>query len=481
MAGTLKTRSATPPATPPAGDPPIQTRTQTPPANPPAAPRTVEVITAERGRVIAEAEALQTRSATAALTEQETAHLDGLLDQAEALNVELTGARRVERLAAQRSLLTTPARPAPIFTPEQRRSGEQGDGDEAEGLRIWLRSFTDDPDPRADASYRAGRAGFTLGSPSARVSCGYGGTLNKEKRRTLSKGGSGTGAELIPNTFSAKVTEYLTYFSPILGLVDSETTDDGNKRTYFKVDDTALESAYITASSGTEVNPTVPDVDVTTASVDINVFELTSGYHKLTRQMLRDTGIPVIDKVTKAIGHSHARKMERDVINGSGNGTTAIQGLLGAASNYGSAVDAFSQDVFEACYFSIPIQYRREAIWLMSDSAMAKAHAKLRDTTGRSLFGTTVIDGIEFRTLYGRPVYVSAFMPAYAANAKSVLFFNPRFYMLRMVAGQTLDVLREKFYPHLAYAGGASFGGAWLGPTSAAKYIQSDAAPDNGS
>lgn len=478
MAGKIRTRSTTPAAPPPA-DPPIQTRT-TPPATPPAAPRTVEVITAERGRIIAEAEALQTRSATTALTEQETTQLDGLLDQAEALNVELTGARRAERLAAQRSLMTTPARPAPVFTPDQRRSTGT-DGDEAEAMRIWLRSFTDDPDPRADASYRAARGGFTVGSPSARVECTYGGTLNTEKRRTLSKGGVATGAELIPNTFSAKVTEYITYFSPLLGLVDSETTSDGNKRTYFKVDDTALESAYITASSGTEIAPTIPDADVATGSLDINVFELTSGYHKLTKQMLRDTGIPVVDKVTKAIGHSHARKMERDLINGTGNGTTAIQGLLAAASNYGSAVDAFTQDVFEACYFSMPIQYRREAIWLMSDSARAKARSKFRDTTGRSLFGTTLIDGIEFETLYGRPVYVSAFMPAYGANNKSVLWFNPRFYMLRLVSGQTVDVLREKFYPHLAYAGGAAFGGGWLGPASAAKFIASDAAPDNGS
>ncbi|VTR95236.1 HK97 family phage major capsid protein OS=Actinotalea ferrariae CF5-4 GN=N866_07150 PE=4 SV=1: Phage_capsid [Gemmata massiliana] len=479
MAGKIRTRSSTPAATP--APEPIQTRNQG--TNPPAAPRTVEVITAERGRVIAEAEALQTRSATQALTEAETTQLDGLLDQAEALNVELTSARRSERLAAQRSLMTNPARPAPVFTPEQRRSTANNDAaDEEEAMRIWMRSFTDDPDTRSDAAYRAARGGFTVGSLSARMNCNYGGTINKDKRRALSKGGVGTGAETIPNTYSSKVTEYLPYFSPILGLVDSETTSDGNKRTYFRVDDTALESAYITASSGTELNPTIPDADIATGSVDINVFDITSGYHKLTRQVLRDSGISLTDKVTKAIGHSHARKMERDVINGTGNGTTAIQGLLQAATNHaGAGVDAFTQDVFEACYFSMPLQYRAEAIWLMSDSAMQKARAKFRDTTGRSLFGTTLIDGVEFRTLYGRPVYVSAFMPAYAANAKSVLWFNPRFYMLRLVAGQSLDVLREKFYPHLAYAGGAAFGGAWLGPTTACKFIQSDAAPDNGS
>lgn len=460
---------ATPPATPPA-DPPVQTRTTPPPAK----PRTADEISTERGRLIAEAEQLQTRSQTTALTEQEETRLDECITQAEALDVELRSARRAERIATQRSRLAEPTRPAPQFTPAQ-RSAESEPEQVAEPMRIWLRSFTDDADRAADASYRAAQGGFHIGSPSARIACDFGGTLNRTKRRTISKGGAGTGAELIPQTYSGKVTEYITYFSPLLGLVDSEVTADGNDRDYFVIDDTALISDYITASVGTELNPTIPDADVTTGSKTIKCFDITSGYHKLTRQALRDSAITLTDKVTKAIGNSHARRMERDVI--LGTGTTMPDGLVAAAAVYGAAVADFDADLFEGLYFSVPQQYRSGCVWLMSDAAMARAKKKLKDTTGRTLFDKTIEGGAEILTLHNRPVYTSSYMAGWTANAKPVLFFNPLFYMLRLVAGQSLDVLREKFYPHLAYAGGMAFGGSWLGPSTAIKAIQLTGTP----
>ena len=155
-----------------------------------------------------------------------------------------------------------------------------------------------------------------------------------------------------------------------------------------------------------------------------------------------------------------------------------MKGLIASATVYGAAVDAFTPDLFEGVYFSVPQQYRNQCVWLFSDTSMAKAVNKLKDTTGKSLFGKTAADGAEIRTLFERPVFTSEFMPAYGANAKSVLFFHPGHYMLRLVADQTIDVLKEKFYPHLAYAGGMAFGGGWRGPASTCKAIQSDAGPD---
>ena len=485
MATQLKFRNAT--GTPAAGtDPtptpaPVQTRAEPTPAPAPAVHRTSAELAAERGRLIAEAEQLQTRSATTPLTPDEDGRLDQCIAEAERLEGEIGRVRREERLAHQRSTLAQPTRPAPQFTPAQRSTGPAGDA-QAEGLKTWLLSFGPDADRSPDASYRAQQGGFVIGASAARVDVDYRGTLNRTKRRAMSTGGSGTGAELIPQTYSGKVTEYITYFSPVVGAVDSEVTDDGNSRDYFRFDDTALMSTYTTASSGTEIAPTIPDKDVTTGSVTINVFDITSGYHKLTRQVLRDSAVTITDKVTKAIGNSHARRIEYDVVNGTGNGTTGIQGLIAAAAVYGgAAVDAFTPDLFESVYFSVPQQYRAGCVWLFSDTSMAKAVNKMKDTTGRSLFGKTMAEGAEIRTLFERPCYTSAHMPAYGANAKSVLFFNPMFYMLRLVRGQTIDVLREKFYPNLAYAGGMSFGGAWLGPAAAIKCIQSDATPDSGS
>lgn len=445
------------------------------------AKRTAAEIAAERARLVGVAELLHTRSQTQELTAEEAEQLEQALSGAEALDGELTRARQAERLAHQRSQLTNPTRPAvlPTVLPATPRGGDDG---EAEAMRLWFRSFTDEHDNDPETHRRAAAAGFPIGRSAVRLDVDYGSTLNTVKRRALSKGGATKGAEYMPaKTYSAKVVEFLTFFSPLLGLVDSETTNDGNPRDYFRLDDTALMSSYITASGGTELAPTIPDNDVATGAVSIAVFDITSGYHKLTRQAVRDSAVSLQDKVTKAIGNSHARRMERDVILGTGNGSNGVQGLIQAATVHGgAAVDAYTAALFEAVYFSVPQQYRAGCIWLFSDTAMEKAVGALKDSNGNSLFGKTAADGAEIRTLHGRPCYTSEYMPAYGANAKSVLFFNPLFYMLRLVAGQTLDVLREKFHPHLAYAGEAAFGGAWVGPTSACKAIQSDATPNNG-
>lgn len=484
--GPVQYRSTGTPAPAAISPPPVQTRAGTSPPPPPGPPpppvqqRSIADLESTLARLVAEAEALQARISE--LTPEEVERLDAAVAEAETTSGELESARRAERLRATQTVLRQPTRPAPVVHPQHRSapSVHAGNGnDQFEALRTWLRSFTDDPDRSGDASHRAASAGFNVGSTAVRLPCDYGGSLNRIKRRSLSKGGTNLGAELIPKTYSAKVTEYITYFSPILSLVDSETTADGNSRDYFRIDDTALMSSYITASSGTELNPTIPDKDIATGAVTINAFDITSGYHKLTRQVVRDSAVMLVDKVSKAIGNSHARRMEYDLVNGTGNGTTGIQGLVAASTVYGSAVDTFTPELFEAVYFSVPQQYRGGCVWLMSDTAMAKAVANLKDTAGNSLFGKTAEDEAEIRTLHGRPVYTSEHMPAYGANAKSVLFFNPMFYMLRLVEGQTIDVLREKFYPHIAYAGGMAFGGAWLGPASAAKCIQLDADPDS--
>jgi HK97 family phage major capsid protein len=468
----LKLRSATP-----AADGDVHTRTATPPATPPANPpaqRTAAELTTERARLIADAEALQTRSLTETLSPEDEARLDQCIAEAERIHGELNRMNRQQRITAQRSSLAQPTAPAPVFTPAQRIPATAANA-EAEALRIWLRSFTEDAERAPDAVHRAAQAGFHVGSSTARFGSADVSSINRAKLRTLSTGGAGTGAEVVPaKTYSGKVLEYIGYYSPFLGFLDSETTADGVKRAYFKIDDTALTSSYITASSGTELAPTIPDKDIATGAVDISTFDITSGYHKITRQELRDSAITLTDKVTKAIGNSHRRRIEADVINGTGNGVTGVQGLLAAAAVYGDPVAEADIDaeLFEGLYFSVPQQYRGECIFLFSDTGMAKAVSKLKTTTGESLFGKTMMDGAEIRTLFGRPVFTSAHMPAFDFEAKPFLFFNPLHYMLRMVSDQTIDVLREKFYPHLAYAGGMAFGGAWRGPTGASGTVK---------
>ncbi len=476
MSARLRNRTAEPnpnPAAPPAATPPTDpARHRTaanPPATPPVASRSAVEIRTEHARAIAEADQLQARSRTAALSAEEQARLLAAVDTAEQLAVELDAALLNERLAAQRQRATAPSRPA--AAPMVHVAPARNQVSEEEGLRLWLASFGGGAS--AENVYRARAAGFEIGQNSARLAVNYE-RLNS-RRRTVSKIAD-PGNDWVPVTYSDKVTEYLTFFSRIVGMVDSETTTDGNDRTYFIVNDTSMMSTHITDSGGTEIAPTIPEADPVLGSKVIKAQTITSGYHKITREAARDTAVSVTDRLAKAIGNSHARKIERDVI--LGNGTTEAEGIITSGTRYGSAVDDINEDLMDEIFFNVPEQYRDGCVWLMHSTTQAKLRKKLKDGNDRTLFSDSLEGDRRILRYGGLPVITSSYMPAWGANAKVISLVNPMFYLLRLVAGQQIDVLTEKFHPHLAYAGLMAFGGGYLGPTTANQYLQLDAGPE---
>ncbi|WP_020469507.1 phage major capsid protein [Zavarzinella formosa] len=437
--------------------------------------RSSKEIENEKAKLIGEAEALQTRSRTENLSPEQEAELENCLSRAEQCDTELVKAYREERLAVQRERMAQPTRPAPqIFTPQNLfvSNGSKAEM-QAEGMRLWLQSHTGEADRTSGAIMRARSAGFDLGAPTAKIACDYNGGFNR-KRTILSKGGSGSGADWVPKTYSQKVTEYLTLQSPLLSYLQSEVTSDGNDRIYFKVDDTAMVADYITASSGSETSPTIPDTNLATSSVTIKAFDLTSGFQKVTYQSLRDSAINVEEKIALANANSFARKIEQDVILGAANGASAIGGILLSGTQSGSDIEIsdFAISHVEQCVFDVPQQYRNNLVWVVSPSMEMKLRQVFKTTTGKSLFETNASDPVGIQRLLGYPVVVSQYMASFAAGNKPLMLFNPDHYMLRVVEGQIFQVMRERFAPHVAYMGIASVGGGWLGPATSNRWIK---------
>jgi len=92
----------------------------------------------------------------------------------------------------------------------------------------------------------------------------------------------------------------------------------------------------------------------------------------------------------------------------------------------------------KALYFSLAPEYRREAVWLMSDET-ALGLRRLKDSGG----GLIWVDSDN--TIFNRPVYTSPYMPAAAAENKPVLFGDFSYYWLFERGGVTLEMLREKY------------------------------------
>lgn len=420
-------------------------------------------------QVQAQLDALQKKAddpSGSGLSADEQAQYQELVDNLEDLQEQAQQAGAEQRYAALKVKAELPQRTAPLVRTSYKKTEKEVS--HAEAMQLYLRSFSADADYSPDAAYKARTHGFSLGNSSVTIPMNYD-KLNFKNRTVLTKGGSHSVDDYIQSSYSDKLTEYITYFSPVVGLVASETTADGNLRAYFKVDDTAMIATYLTASSGNETTPTIPDTNITSGSLSMGTFDITTGFQKASFQSLRDSAVSLEDKIAKANANSLARALEDEIINAAGNGTTGVNGLLANDHSVGSVSTAnYGMDDLEDLYYSIPQQYRANAIWLVNETTAKLTRQKLKDTVGRSLFDKNAIDGVEWDVMLGKKFVTSQYMPD-----DVVLFFNPDFYQLRLVQGQLFQVFKERFAPHTAWMGIMSFGGAWLGPTGASGAIQS--------
>ena len=426
---------------------------------------TAEEIQTQIATLMAEADQLKAKAdSEEGLTPEEQARLEEIVAQIEQLQSDLDAANTEQRMVAVKERMHAPTRPAPTFNKKVYATPKTSFG---EGFGLWALSRSSEGDNSPEAAYKARAAGFNLGSQSVKVPANWN-KLAYKNRAILSKGGVGTGAELVYQTYSDKVVEYLTLSSPILGLVASETTSDGNKRTYFKIDDTAMEATYTSASGGTETNPTIPQTNLATGNVIISCFDLTSGVQQISFNSLRDSAINLEDKIAQASANSFARKMEREILSATGNGETGVQGISQVATAL-AGVASWSIAALEGLYFRFPAQYRANAIFVVNPDAHGDLYTSLKNDIGDSYFGRTVDQGVEWDTLMGKKVVVSRFVPD-----NTVYMFDPSMYQLRLVEGQVFQRFDEVYWPNIGWGSVMSFGGAYIGDPAACLSLEAD-------
>lgn len=417
--------------------------------------------------LIAEADQLKAKAdSEEGLTPEETTKLEDLVSQIEKLQADLAAAQTAQRFNALKQRANAPVRSAPVF--DRVAATVKSEPSFGEAFSLWMRAKTPEGDNSPEAFYKARSAGFDLNSSSARLPVNYRGLNFKQRaknRTIMSKGGVGSGLELVWQSYSDKVVEYLTYESPLLGLLGSETTADGNLRTYFKYDNTAMKSTYTSASGGTEVAPTIPEKNLVTSNQVIGCFDITSGVQKVSFNSLRDSYISLEDKIAKANADSHARMIEQEIVTAAGNGTTGVSGLMNSDTAIADE-GVWSREALERLYFSVPAQYRANCVFLSNGDSFGNIFSALRNDVGDSLFGKLVQEDVEFDVLMGKKFVQSDYMPD-----NTVLFFNPEYYMLRLVEGQLFQQFSELYWPNVGWAGVMTFGGAYIGPSAAIKSL----------
>jgi HK97 family phage major capsid protein len=228
-----------------------------------------------------------------------------------------------------------------------------------------------------------------------------------------------SGAFFIPSDFDfstiirQQMKQYDGIFdSSVVSFVDRE---HGRPLPVPAVDYTSV-SAAIVAESGQTTPSTIPTVAIT------NVSKPSYTYRSLNMpvsiELMQDSFELVQVILGQVFGVAMARGVGADLING--NGTSAPQGLLTAASlGATSAVSGVVSAVdIESVYYSLNRISRNSPAcrWVFNDKTYGVIK-KLKDTAGFPLI--SFVDDKE--VLYGKPISICPSMPDIAVSSKSII------------------------------------------------------------
>lgn len=167
---------------------------------------------------------------------------------------------------------------------------------------------------------------------------------------------------------------------------------------------------------------------------------------KVSQELLADSAFDLESYFTSEFTRRIGTKEEEAFL--VGNGSHKPTGLLNETGGAQIGVTAASATAITAdevidLFYSLAAPYRKNAIWILND-ATVKAIRKLKDSSGQYLWQPALKDG-EFDTILGKRYYTSAYMPAIAAGAKTILFGDLSYYWIGDRQGITFQRLNERF------------------------------------
>jgi HK97 family phage major capsid protein len=260
--------------------------------------------------------------------------------------------------------------------------------------------------------------------------------LNLEERRALSRATGPAGGFLVPQDFYAQVTAAARAASVIPGITTEIVTDGG--RTL------PLPSAPAHGAGGwLAENAAAPaSSDETFAQTELGAYKSHTRVI-VSEELAQAAGVPFDEYLAGEFGARLAQTQELAFATGSGSGMPQgfVPNVPAVTAGAGSTT-AFTLADIKAVYLALPAAYRPAASWVLHPDAFGSL-ATLTDSAGG-----LVLPGLQpdRPVLMGRPVFVSAAMPAPAASARSLAFGDFRVgYAVRRVRGIGVTRLVELF------------------------------------
>ncbi len=306
---------------------------------------------------------------------------------------------------------------------------------------------------------------------------GYQAVDSKEFRDQGISTGAG-GGYTIPVSFQNELITAMKWFGGMRTAATRKIrTASGNDLQWPLMDDTGNVGALLSE------NTAVTTQDVSFNQVTFRGYKYTSKMIKVSRELLMDSAVNVPSEIGMRLGERLGRisnthftvgdniNKPQGIVNGAFLGVTAATG----------GTTTVSYNDLQELKFSVDKAYRDNpsAQFMLHDSTW-KAILKLTDSYGRPIIQSTT-QGVstEFPdSLLGKPVIVNNDIPVMAANAKSILYGDMSYYLIRDVLDVTMVRLNERYaeYDQIAFVAFMRMDGRILdGGTHPIKYYQNSA------
>ena len=261
--------------------------------------------------------------------------------------------------------------------------------------------------------------------------------LDPNVKNALQIGTDSEGGYLVPDEFERTLVEALEEENIFRTLANVITTSSGDRK------------IPVVASKGTaswiDEEGAIPESDDAFGQVSIGAYKLGT-LIKVSEELLNDSVFNLESYISKEFARRIGNKEEEAFFTGDGAGKpTGILAATGGAQVGATTAGAAAITIEEVLdlFYSLGAPYRNRAVFVLNDGTV-KAIRKLKDGNGQYLWQPS-LQASTPDTILNRPLYTSAYVPAIAAGAKTVVFGDFSYYWVADRQGRVFKRLNELF------------------------------------
>jgi HK97 family phage major capsid protein len=316
-------------------------------------------------------------------------------------------------------------------------------------------------------------------------------------RNTMSTTTGSEGGFTVPSLIAATLYDAMKAYGAMRIVSDVIRTEDGKPLSFPTSDGTAEIGEWIAQ------NTTATALDASFGTAPLNVFKASSKIVAVPFELLQDSVIDMEGFVRSRLAQRLGRLGNTAFT--VGTGTTQPDGVVPKASagkvgTTGQTLTIIYDDVVDLVHAVDPA-YRATGCSFMTNDSLLKVLRKIKDTAGRPIWIPSYDQGIRFGAnnenktsqgeggytdqttavifdyLLGYPVWVNNDLAVPAANAKTMLFGNYKYYKIRDAMDVTMFRFTDSAYAKLGQVGFLAWCrmGGNLIDTNAVKYYQHSA------